>query len=134
TRDVLRHEGGVPAFGVDFGVTTYPQEAGLEKRAVSFDKGCYLGQEVICMLESRGHVKRKLVSLAVEGSEVPAKGAEVTNEAGEKVGEVTSAAVSPELGVLAIAMVKAAVMAPGSALRVGSANAKVRDVESAAVA
>lgn len=131
-REIVRHEGGVPAFGVDFDVTTYPQEAGLEKRAVSFDKGCYLGQEVVCMLESRGHVKRKLVSLAIEGGDLPAKGAEVTNEAGEKVGEVTSAAVSPALGVLAFAMVKAAVMSPGSALRIGSANAKVRDVEGAA--
>jgi folate-binding protein YgfZ len=46
----------VPRFGVDFDDTTYPQEASLEKTAVSFDKGCYLGQEVVCMLEMRGHV------------------------------------------------------------------------------
>ncbi|HEX7665198.1 MAG TPA: glycine cleavage T C-terminal barrel domain-containing protein, partial [Polyangiaceae bacterium] len=133
TREVLRHEGGVPAFGVDFDGTTYPQEAGLEKRAVAFDKGCYLGQEVICMLEMRGHVKRKLVSLSVEGTDLPIKGAEVTNEAGEKVGEVTSAATSPELGVLALAMVKSAATTPGAVLKIGAANAKVRDLESGAL-
>ena len=65
--EALRLERGVPRFGVDFDDKTYPQEASLEKAAVSFDKGCYLGQEVVCMLEMRGHVKRKLVSIVLEG-------------------------------------------------------------------
>src|SRR5262249_43973105 len=64
--EALRLERGVPAFGVDFDEKTYPQEASLEKTAVSFDKGCYLGQEVVCMLEMRGHVKRKLVSIVLD--------------------------------------------------------------------
>jgi folate-binding protein YgfZ len=51
--EALRLERGVPRFGADFGADTYPQEAGLERTAVSFDKGCYLGQEVVCMLERR---------------------------------------------------------------------------------
>jgi tRNA-modifying protein YgfZ len=50
----------VPAFAVEFGPTTYPQEAKLEAHAVSFTKGCYLGQEVVCMLELRGKVKRRV--------------------------------------------------------------------------
>lgn len=116
----------MPRFGLDFDLTTYPQEAGLEKRAVAFDKGCYLGQEVVCMLELRGHVKRKLVSLAVEAAAAPKHGDEVRDAAGEKIGEVTSASVSPTLGVLAIAMVKAAHAEAGTELRIGDAKAKVR--------
>jgi len=130
-REIFRQELAVPRFGFDFDGTTYPQEAGLEKRAVAFDKGCYLGQEVVCMLELRGHVKRKLVSLAV-GGPLPTRGNAVTNAAGEKVGEVTSAAVSPSLGVLALAMVKAAHTEIGSELLVvgegASAKAHVRSM------
>ena len=95
--EALRLERGVPRFGVDFDDKMYPQEAALEKAAVSFDKGCYLGQEVVCMLEMRGHVKRKLASVVVDddgptGDGLPARGAPVTDEAGATVGEVTSAA------------------------------------------
>jgi folate-binding protein YgfZ len=125
-REIFRQEHATPRFGLDFDLTTYPQEAGLEKRAVAFDKGCYLGQEVVCMLELRGHVKRKLVSLAVEATAAPKHGDEVTNSAGEKIGEVTSASVSPTLGVLAIAMVKAAHADAGTELKIGDAKAKVR--------
>ena len=126
-REILRQENGAPKFGADFDDKLYPQEAALEKRAVSFDKGCYLGQEVVCMLEMRGHVKRKLVSLAVEGSDAIEKGAPVTTTQGEKIGEVTSSAKTPALGVLAIAMVKASHMAAKTELRVGDAKAVVRD-------
>ena len=91
--EAVRIERRVPRFGADFDSATYPQEAGLEKRAVSFSKGCYLGQEVVCMLEMRGHVKRKLVALRITG-EMPLPGAEVKDEAGgRRVGAITSAAV-----------------------------------------
>ncbi len=125
-REIFRQELAVPRFGFDFDLTTYPQEAGLEKRAVAFDKGCYLGQEVVCMLELRGHVKRKLVSLAVEAADAPKHGDAVLNSSGEKIGEVTSASVSPMLGVLALAMVKAAHADAGTELKIGDAKAKVR--------
>ncbi|MEO7110704.1 MAG: glycine cleavage T C-terminal barrel domain-containing protein, partial [Polyangiaceae bacterium] len=127
-REIFRQELGVPRFGLDFDLTTYPQEAGLEKRAVAFDKGCYLGQEVVCMLELRGHVKRKLVSLAVDGAAAPKHGDDVLDSAGEKIGQVTSASVSPTLGVLALAMVKAAHMEAGTELKIGDAKAKVREL------
>ncbi|MGH7284346.1 MAG: YgfZ/GcvT domain-containing protein [Polyangiaceae bacterium] len=117
-----------PRFGVDFDGTLYPQEAALEKRAVSFDKGCYLGQEVVCMLELRGHVKRKLVSLAVDSDHPIEKGMAVTTIEGEKIGEVTSSAKTPGEGVLAIAMVKAAHMAAKTELRIGEMKAFVRDI------
>jgi folate-binding protein YgfZ len=127
--EALRLERAVARFGVDFDEKTYPQEASLEKVAVSFDKGCYLGQEVVCMLELRGHVKRRLASLVVEagdGAAPPLRGAAVTDGDGSAVGEVTSAALSPTLGkVVALAMLKRAASEPGMALRVGGAQARV---------
>jgi folate-binding protein YgfZ len=124
--EALRLERGVPRFAADFDDKTYPQEAGLEKTAVSFDKGCYLGQEVVCMLEMRGHVKRLLVPLVLDSAEAPAPGAPVLDEGGAAVGEVTSAGPSPTLGrAVALAMVKRAQAAPGTRLRVGSASAEV---------
>jgi tRNA-modifying protein YgfZ len=125
--EALRLERGVPRFGIDFDEKTYPQEASLEKTAVSFDKGCYLGQEVVCMLEMRGHVKRKLVSLVFDGA-APTKGAAVSDETGAAVGEVTSAALSPTLGVsVGLAMVKRAQAVPGARVMVGGTIAKVVD-------
>jgi tRNA-modifying protein YgfZ len=126
--EALRLERGVARFGVDFDDKTYPQEASLEKAAVSFDKGCYLGQEVVCMLEMRGHVKRKLVSIVLDGAATPAHGAAVADESGAAVGEVTSAALSPTLGVpVGLAMVKRAQAAAGTRVVVGGTHAKVVD-------
>ena len=126
--DALRLERAVPRFGVDFDDKTYPQEAALENTAVSFDKGCYLGQEVVCMLQMRGHVKRKLVSVVIEALEAPAAGAPVTDETGAPVGEVTSAASSPTLGkMVALAMVKRARSEPGTQVVVGGASGEVVD-------
>jgi len=125
--DALRLERAVPRFGVDFDDKTYPQEAGLEKTAISFDKGCYLGQEVVCMLELRGHVKRKLAALVIDAEEPPARGASVTDGAGAAVGEVTSASGSPSLGgkAVALAMVKRAQAEPGQSVVVGGVRGEV---------
>jgi folate-binding protein YgfZ len=124
--EALRIERSVPRFGVDFDDKMYPQEAALEHTAVSFDKGCYLGQEVVCMLEMRGHVKRKLVSLVLDGDGVPERGAPVTDEGGVAVGEVTSAASSPTLGrAVALAMLKRAHASPGTRVVVGGASGEV---------
>jgi len=121
--EALRLERGVPRFGVDFDEKTYPQEASLEKAAVSFNKGCYLGQEVVCMLEMRGHVKRKLVSIVLDESAdaaPPIAGALVADEAGAPVGEITSLALSPTLGVhVGLAMLKRAQAVGGARLFVG---------------
>ena len=107
--------------------TLYPQEASLEKIAVSFDKGCYLGQEVVYMLENRGHVKRKLVPLDVDGDAPLAKGDAVTTPDGAAVGDVKSSVLGPSSGKpVAIAMVKWAQSKPGTELRVGERVARVR--------
>jgi folate-binding protein YgfZ len=124
--EALRLERAVPRFGADFGDDTYPQEATLEKTAVSFDKGCYLGQEVVCMLEMRGHVKRKLAAVVFEAGEAPARGAAVADESGAAVGEVTSAGASPTLGkAVALAMVKRASSEPGKRVVVGGVAGEV---------
>jgi len=122
--EALRVARAIPRFGADFDGATYPQEAGLEKTAVSFAKGCYLGQEVVCMLEMRGHVKRRLVPIALDAGAVVARGADVVDASGQKVGEVTSTA-----GAKALAMVKRALTAAGTELTVGGARAKVVDPE-----
>jgi folate-binding protein YgfZ len=129
--EALRLERRVPQFGADFDATTYPQEAGLEKRAVSFTKGCYLGQEVVFMLEKRGQVRRKLVTLRVESALPPPRGAEVFDVGGENVGTVTSAAMVPGggdggtgtgTGAVAMAMVKRVKAEEGGELVVGGAG------------
>ncbi len=116
---------GVPRFGVDFDETTYPQEAGLEARSVSFDKGCYLGQEVVCMLEMRGHVKRKLVSLAIPADGAPAPHTPVGDGKGGVIGEVTSAVPAGPQEARALAMVKYAFIAKGTEVAVGGVSARV---------
>lgn len=122
----LRLERAVPEFGFDFDETTYPQEALLEKTAVSFNKGCYLGQEVVCMLELRGHVKRRLAALVLDGGGAPAAHDPVLTGDGTAAGEVTSSTPSPTLGrPVALAMLKRAFTEPGIELRVGSAGARV---------
>jgi folate-binding protein YgfZ len=127
TWNAVRIEHGLPRFGAEFDATLYPQEAALERLAVSFSKGCYLGQEVVYMLQERGHVKRKLVPLDVDAAEAPAIGAAVTTPTGEAVGDVRSSAIGPWSGKpVAIAMVKWAHAKPTTELRVAEHVARVR--------
>ena len=96
-------------FGVDFGDSDNPHEAALDRRAVSWSKGCYLGQEVVCMQDMRGKLKRRLVALALDGAgELPGVGSPVTTSDGaEAVGELTSVTRSPSTGkTLALARLK----------------------------
>ena len=83
TADVLRVEAGVPKFHRDMDEDTIPLEAGLESRAISLTKGCYVGQEVIVRVLHRGHgrVARRLVGLTLEGEAVPAAGTPVRPKA-----------------------------------------------------
>lgn len=121
-RERLRLRAGRPRFGADFGEHTYPQEAGLEKSAVSFQKGCYLGQEVVCMLESRGQISRRLVRLT--GPRGLRPGGELEAEGGQPVGTITSAVDDGEQSV-ALGIVKRAHAAAGAQLRSGGAPVEV---------
>jgi tRNA-modifying protein YgfZ len=98
TAETLRIEGGVPRFRRDMDEDTIPLEAGIESRAISFTKGCYVGQEVIIRVLHRGHgrVARRLVGIVVDGSEVPPHGVRIVVD-GREVGEITSSTMSPAL-------------------------------------
>jgi folate-binding protein YgfZ len=127
TGETLRIEAGRPRFGVDMSTDTIPLEAGIEDRAISFTKGCYVGQEVIIRVMHRGHgrVARRLVSIAVSGDTVPARGSKI--QLGDRVvGEITSATASPTLGSpLALGYVHRDHVEPGTELSVNGSQARV---------
>ncbi len=131
TIDVCRVESGRPRFGVDMTEDTIPLEAGIEDRAISLTKGCYVGQEIIIRVLHRGHgrVARRLVGLAIAGSEaVPPRGAAV-HAVDREIGSVTSAVLSPGRGhVIALAYVHRDFTAPGTPVRVNQAAATVSAV------
>lgn len=113
--EVLRIEAGVPKLGVDVDGSTIPQEAFLERDAVSFTKGCFIGQELVCRIDSRGHVNRFLRRLALPGAAPPPPGSEVLVD-DKVVGHVTSAAAVPgEDRTVALAMVRREVEPPAHA-------------------
>lgn len=115
-----------PRFGVDFDDHNYPQETGLEPRAVSFDKGCYLGQEVICMLENRGKLQKRLCTIELAGDASAAADARIESE-GVEVGRVTTVADDADRRV-AFGYVKRALANPGQELTVGEGRARVVEV------
>jgi folate-binding protein YgfZ len=106
---------GLPRAGVDYG-EAMPQEASLEKLAVSFSKGCYLGQEAVFMLEKRGHARKRLARVAVEGDAEVAAGVGIVLPDGGEAGTITSAARAPGGGWVAIASMKSKHIDDGSAL------------------
>jgi folate-binding protein YgfZ len=123
--EAARIEAGYPVFGVDMTDDTIPLEAGIEDRAISMSKGCYVGQEVIIRVLHRGHgrVARKLVTLRVDGAP-PSRGAHLF--AGDRdIGFVTSAAMSPRLGAIAMGYVHRDFVAPGTAIEAATDAGRV---------
>jgi folate-binding protein YgfZ len=120
--NTVRVEQGVPMHHIDFGTDSLPAEAGLLDEAVSFTKGCYLGQEVVARMKSLGHPKKLLVRLELDGDGLPVAGAQVL-EPGDKqkvIGGVTSSAASPLRGqkAVAIAMMRWGRHKPGTTVLV----------------
>jgi tRNA-modifying protein YgfZ len=106
TFDVLRIEGGTPLYGIDFDERNLPQEVGRDAHAISFTKGCYLGQETVARIDAMGHVNQRLAGVRFLGGDVPAAGAELT-ESGSPAGRITSATRSLRLDApLALAMLR----------------------------
>jgi folate-binding protein YgfZ len=127
--EALRVEAGVPRFGRDMDEETIPLEAGIEDRAISFSKGCYVGQEVIIRVLHRGHgrVARKLVGLAWSPTgNVPAVASAILADSKE-VGTITSSVWSPALQrPIALAYLKRDFVAPGTHVTTSSgADAEV---------
>lgn len=129
--EIARIEACRPEWGLDIDETTIPQEANFDDlEAISYTKGCYVGQEVVARVHFRGHVNKHLRGLLFGRAEPPPDRAPLF-DAGEKlVGEVRSSALSPRLGAVALAMVRREVE-PGAILRArwegGESEAEVRD-------
>jgi tRNA-modifying protein YgfZ len=119
--ECLRIESGRPRLGLDMDAETMPQEAGINDRAVSFTKGCYIGQETVARLHYRGKPNRHLRGLRL--AEPAERGTDVM--LGEKVvGRLGSVCVSPRLGPIALALVRREA-APGDTVSVAGADAEL---------
>lgn len=125
--EAIRIEEAIARYGVDFDEQNYPQDASLEKLAVSFQKGCYLGQETVFMLEVRGHAKKRLVRLAIDGDgDVPVGSPIVSPEGGAEVGSVTSRTRAPNgAGLIALGYVKYKLAVEGTELQVSGRAARI---------
>ena len=119
--EILRIEAGIPRYGPDLGEDTLPLEAGL-LNALNFNKGCYIGQEIVERARNRGHVNWKLMGLKLEpDSAVPELGPLTAD--GKTVGEITSACFSPRLGrPIALAYLRREVAEPGLRFAVTSGS------------
>ena len=126
TADVTRVEAGHPVFGIDMDEETIPLEAGIEDRAISHTKGCYVGQEIIIRVLHRGQgrVARRLVGLVLDGRP-PARGDRIRS-ADRETGTVTSAVHSPALNrAVALGYVRRDDSEPGTALTITGAQGEV---------
>src|SRR4051794_38528082 len=122
--EIVRVEHGRPRYGVDLDDSVIPQEAGLNERAVSFTKGCYVGQETVARLYYRGKPNRRLLGLRL--SEPVEPGTEV--KLGEKVvGKLGSVVVSPDHGPIALALVRREAN-PGDTVELAGSTALIVDV------
>ena len=124
--EAARIEAGWPVFGVDMDEHIIPLEAGIESRAISMTKGCYVGQEVIVRVLHRGHgrVAKKLVGLRVEG-DGPVAAGEKLDSGDAEMGYVTSSAVSAEHGCVALGYLHRDHTGPGTEVRTASGRAAV---------
>ena len=117
--EVARVEAGRPRYGVDLDATVIPQEAGLNERAVSFTKGCYVGQETVARLHYRGKPNRHLRGLRLSA---PVPAGTPLRLGDREVGRLTSSVVSARLGPIGLALVRREAE-PGATLAAGDGGA-----------
>lgn len=121
----LRIENFQPRYGEDISASTLPQETGIA-RALHFSKGCYLGQEIVERIHSRGHVNKMLGGLQLD-SQKPVDAASKVIAAGAEIGEITSSAYSPVRGaVVAIAILRVQAASPGREVEVSGYAGRLR--------
>ncbi len=113
--EILRVEAGEPRFGLDMGPDHLPIESRLDE-AISFTKGCYLGQEVIVRVTQQGRINRKLMGLRLAGDHPAERGATLCSPERAGAGSVTSSVVSPRFGPIALAYLHRTVWQPGTPL------------------
>lgn len=129
-QNILRVEAGMPRYGVDFGEDTLLLEVGIE-HSVSFTKGCYLGQEIVERIRSRGHVNRLLCGLSLDG-QTPAESGDVIQVGGKEIGRVTSSVVSPRLKrPIVLGYLQKDFWNAGTAVTINRAGAQIRGVVTA---
>ncbi len=117
TWEIARVESGRPQWGADMDDSTLPQEANFDELgAISYTKGCYIGQETVARVHFRGHVNRFLRKLRFVTRPAPPKGAELVDEGGKVIGELRSVALSPRFGGVALGMVRREIL-PGTTLQ-----------------
>ena len=127
--EVLRVEAGLPRYGVDMTETNIVSEF-VPADAISYTKGCYVGQEIIARIHWRGHVAKKLAGLLFADDAVPAPGALIATADGKEIGRITSAVFSPRLGrAVALGYVKYDYLAPETEVRVGDEARRARVAE-----
>jgi len=118
TIEALRVEAGIARYGIDMDETNVVTETNLDD-AVSFAKGCYIGQEIIARIKYRGHVAKKLAGLILEGEVSLESGAKIFSVDDKEIGRVTSAAFSPRIArTVALGYVKYDYLAPGTSVKV----------------
>ena len=123
--ECVRIEAGRPRHGVDFDADTIPQEAGLNERAVSFTKGCYVGQETVARLHYKGKPNRHLRGLKLSD---PGQTGDIVTFGDREVGRLGSTAVSPIHGPIALAVIRREA-APGAEVTVGTSSRKALVVD-----
>jgi folate-binding protein YgfZ len=123
--EILRVEAGRPRWGRELDEDRLILEARLDD-AISLDKGCYLGQEVVARATSRGHINRRLMGLKLDGEVAP--GTRLSAPTRDDAGTVTSSVVSPRLGAIALAYIHRTVWEPGTQLKAGDRTAIVTDL------
>ncbi len=125
--EVRRIEGGFPKYGVDVTDQNFPFETPLEQ-VIDYDKGCYIGQETIARVRSRGGAQKKLRALLVQGEGKVPLGIPVSHVDVPRAGEVTSCAVSPDFGSIALAYVRRNVWDEGTCVQVAEREARVAEL------
>jgi len=122
TFETLRIEAGVPRYGIDMDEANVVTETNLDD-AVSFTKGCYLGQEIIVRIKHRGHVAKKLTGIVLPDANPVPRGSRISSIDGKEIGRITSSAFSPRLNrAIALGYVKYDYIAPGTRLKIASAD------------
>ncbi|HEV7473344.1 MAG TPA: aminomethyltransferase family protein [Pyrinomonadaceae bacterium] len=122
---ILRIEAGVPRYGVDMDETNVVTETGLDE-AVSYTKGCYVGQEIIARIKYRGHVAKKLTGLLFDEGGKAEAGAMIKSTDGKEIGRLTSVAFSPQLRrTIALGYLKYDYLAPGTHVKVIAADEEI---------
>jgi folate-binding protein YgfZ len=117
TLEIFRVEAGVPVYGIDIDENVLAPEVGRTSQAISYTKGCYLGQETIIRIRDLGHVNRTLMGLKIQTSRILPRGSKVFRD-DKEVGEVTSSVISPRLGAIALAYLHRSSQGVGTSVEV----------------